>query len=352
MPTDFITAADKNLKAAPPRSSMVFIIHGDADYTYHTPDGQERQADRRTLQGARNVARQNKEAEVYIFHQRPAQYRFFVVPIPDGEFLLYRNGAIVQRDTYWRGDGSSRFDAEVELYRQFPTECQTNPARFFFYFGHEISEFDGAGYDESHPERTCNVREFSEGLRKFTGDSLKFDLLVLSTCFGGTPYTIGALGPYTRTVVASPDNLHLSYFDLQAFARLGELAPDNDIPRFAASYARHTFNRLAQEVQTAVTVAVYDMHRSRDYLSTVERLYARRLSELQDSPPGSVEYVDCSEEKAFVLPGMRDGVTILFRPAIFGRSKSTRIHSGWQCCRAVQPPDTICSDSSEKRDMK
>ena len=104
----------------------------------------------------------------------------------------------------------------MELYRRFHAESQRAIVKIFLYSGHEIPEFGGAGYDASVPDRTFTVRDLQSGLQGFTGSSAKFDLLVLSTCFGGTPYTIGALGPYARYIIASPDNLHLSYFDFRA----------------------------------------------------------------------------------------------------------------------------------------
>jgi hypothetical protein len=322
--------------AAPlPRYSMIFIIHGDGDYLYHDSLGIARNADEEAMNAAIHVALRNPEAEVFIFHQRPARHVLLLFPLKDGTFRYYRNGELIVEDTYWRADGASRFEAEIALYQQFNSTKNAKRARFFLYYGHEISEFEGAGYDASYPDRTCNVRDLSDGLKSFTGDSTRFDLIVLSTCFGGTPHTIAALAPFAQTVVASPDNLHLSYLDLRPFERIDTYVRDEDVSGFARFFARRAFSRLANDVQTAVTVAVYDVQRTQKYLQAADSLYVRQLSEMRDHAPSSIEYVDCNEEGTYVLPGMSDGVFVLYRPARFGRSKDKSSHSGWQCCRPL-----------------
>ncbi len=319
------------------RYSLVFIIHGDGDYLFHNGNGEANHADMKAMNAAIEVALRNPHAEVFIFHQKPASYALFFIPLRDGVFRYYQGGKLVAHDTYWRGDGPSRFEAEVKLYREYHTP-NADRASFFLYFGHEISEFEGAGYDASYPERSLNIRNMSEGLRDFTGDTTKFDLLVLSTCFGGTPHTVAALSPYAKRIIASPDNLHLSFLDLRLFHRLDSYVRNNDVSQFSNYFARQAFYRLTNEVYTAVTVAVYDVEKTQGYLHSVDSLYQHRLSVLKGQAPGSIEYVDCDEEPLYVLPGMSDGVYILFRSARFGRSKNKSSHSGWECCRSVPPP--------------
>ncbi|MBR9977399.1 MAG: hypothetical protein KFH87_04865 [Bacteroidetes bacterium] len=319
----------------PTRFSFVFIIHGDGDYVYHDTEGRERRANWRTLRAAILLARRLPDTEIFIFHQRPSRKLLYVIPLPDGDFQYYRNGELKARKPYWRSGGAFRFEAETALYHKSATPAGPERTNFFLYFGHEISEFDGAGYDASTPERAFNVRDLSAGLKSFTGDTTRFDMLVLSTCFGGTPHTIAALAPYSRTIVASPDNLHLSYFDLRAFTRLERFSDSDDIPGFAHYFAQQAFNRLSENVQTAVTVAVYEPDKAENYLLTADSRYRERLSALKDPAPGSIEYVDCGDEGSYVLPGMNDGVSVLFRSSRFGRAKNKLNHSGWQCCRLV-----------------
>ncbi|MDW7679803.1 MAG: clostripain-related cysteine peptidase [bacterium] len=221
--------------------------------------------------------------------------------------------------------------------------------RLFFYFGHEIPEFDGLGYDASHPERTFMVHELADGLKRITRDSTKFDIIVLSTCFGGTPHTIGTLAPYARTIVASPDNLHLSYFDLHPFERLEVGLRDGDVAGFAKYFARQAFDRLTEDIQTAVTVAVYDVDRVQGYVHAVDSVYNHALATLKGQKLRSVEHYDCAEDSACVLPGMSDGVDVWYRPPRFGRSKHKQHHSGWECPRTVEVIDILLINHITRR---
>jgi hypothetical protein len=321
--------------ALPPRYSMVFMIHGDGDYVYHDTQGNELSADEEALVGATMAAILNPQAEVFIFHEKPKRHSLLFFPLRDGEFYYYRYGRLLAKELYWRDEGQLRFDAEVELYRQFRAEKQSQTLRLFLYFGHEIPEFDGTDYDASYANRTFTIHDLADGLKRIKPDSTKFDLIVLSTCFNGTPHTIAALAPLARTIVASPGNLHLSYFDIQPFERLDVGLNDGDIAAFAKKFALRAFGTLTENIQTAVSVAVYDVDRVEKYLAAVDDAYNRTLTTLQGHPAGSIEHCDCAEDSAYVWPGMSDGVDLFYRPARFGRSKNKQDHSGWECWRLV-----------------
>jgi hypothetical protein len=228
-----------------------------------------------------------------------------------------------------------RFDAEVELYQQFRAENQPRALRLLLYFGHEIPEFDGAGYDASYADWTFTVHDLAQELKRIKPDSTKFDLIVLSTCFNGTPYTIATLAPLARTIVASPGNLHLSYFEIHPFERLDAGLHDGDIAAFAKKFAYQAFDTLTENIQTAVSVAVYDVDRVERYLVAVDSAYNHTLTTLKGHPPESIEHCDCAEDSTYVLPGMSDGVDLFYRPARFGRLKYKQNHSGWECWRLV-----------------
>ncbi len=261
--------------------SIVFVIHGDGDYLYHDTSGNEYKADEEALAGAKSVAQQNPHAEVFIFHQRPRRHFLFFFPLHDGEFYYYRNGRLIANELYWRDQEQSPFDPEVELYRRFRADNQREMVSMFLYCGHEIPEFGGAGYDASYPDRTFTVHDLADGLKGFTRDSARFDLMVLSTCFGGTPYTIGALGSFARYIIASPDNLHLSYFDLHSLERLDLSLRDGDVHAFAKRFAQQSFDRLTRDIQTAVSVAVYDVDRVQEFLHSVHGTYDHTLTTLK-----------------------------------------------------------------------
>jgi hypothetical protein len=333
--TDLTAHGAARIPAESARYSLIFIIHGDGEYLFHDSQGEARKADYEALSASIEVAQQNPHADVYIFHQRPARFALFFIPLRNGEFRHFRGGKLITHDSYWWGDGISRFDAEARLYRKHGGRKAPEQTSILLYFGHGISEFEGSGYDASNPDRTLNVRGMAEGIKEFTGDTTKFDLLVLSTCFGGTPYTVAALSPYARRIIASPENLHLSYLDLRLLQRLDTYVQHDEFAQFTRYFARQAFHRLTKRVQAAVTVAVYDIEQTQRYLHQVDSLYQRKLTELEGHAPGAIEYVDCDEEPVYVLPGMTDGVYILFRSARFGRAKNKDSHSGWQCCRPV-----------------
>ena len=106
------------------------------------------------------------------------------------------------------------------------------------------------------------------------------------------------------------------------------------MPAFAKKFAHQSFDRLTEDVQTAVSVAVFDVDRVQDFLHSVRGAYCRTLTRLDGETHSSVaaiERCDCADIPAYVLPTMHDGVEVLFRPARFGRSRNKQDHSGWEC---------------------
>ncbi|HSQ76747.1 MAG TPA: hypothetical protein VLT13_14385 [Bacteroidota bacterium] len=322
------------------RYSIVCVIHGDGDYVYHDNDGTEYAADEKILVAAQRVAQQNPRAEVFIFHQRPRSHVLFLFPLRDGDFYYYRNGRLVTELSYWRDQEQSRFNAEVELYRRFRADNPGEMMNVFLYYGHEIPEAGGVGYDASYPERPFTVHDLAGRLQEFTRDSTRFDLVVLSTCFGGTPYTIGTLGPFARYIIASPGNLHLSYFDLHSLERLDLSVLGGDVLALAKQFAQHAFDRLTGDVQTAVSVAVYDVDRTRDFVRSVRGMYDHALTTVSGETQASIprmEHCDCADIPAYMLPAINEGVDVFYRPARFGRLKHKQNHSGWECWRERAP---------------
>jgi len=328
--------APEEVNALPSRYVLVFVIHGDGGYLYHNTDGKKYRADEETLISAKLVAERNSQAEVFIYHEKRKRHFLFLFPRHDGEFYYYRNGQLLAQESYWRDQGQSRFDPEIELYNRFRAEELSQSKRFFLYFGHEIPEIDGKGYDASYKDRPFIIHGLVDGLKHFTPDSTKFDLIVLSTCFNGTPHTISALSPYARYIIASPGNLHLSYFDLQPFEALDIGLRDENVSAFAKECARQSFERLTKDIQTEITVAVYDVDRVQSFLNSVDSVYDHTLTTLKDKPSKSIEHCDCADDSAYLQPMMSDGIDVFFRPARFGRSKHKQDHSGWECLRLLK----------------
>jgi len=316
----------------PISNSIVFIIHGDGEYLYHDTAGNEYKADEEALTGAIRVAEQNPGAEVFIFHQKERRNFLFLFPQCDGEWYRYRNGSLIAEGSYWRGKGALRFEPEVDLYRQFGANNEVSGASVFLYFGHEIPESPGRNYDMSYPDQSFTVDDLAAGLLGFTNTSRKFDLLVLSTCYGGTPYTISTLGPYAKTIVASPENLHLSYFDLRTLEWLEISTEEGALSAFADRFAREAFDRLRERTLTTVTVAVYDVNRVQDFLQSVQRTPdVWPVAGTQNEPAIKTEqtHFDCSDDPSCTTPSTSNGVKVYFRPALFGLSRNTQSHSGW-----------------------
>ena len=321
---------------SPSRYSLVFIVHGDGNYLYHDALGNARRADEDVVSKARSVAEQNPNADVFIFHEIERRHLLFLIPRRDGRAYHYRNGQLREEKAYWRDQGESRFDPEVRLYREF-AGLQPRPAvRLFFYFGHELPEVDGTGYDASYPTRRVTIQDLAEGVGDFSSDSTKIDILALATCFGGTPYTIGALAPHARYIIASPDNLHLSYFDLEPLASLDIGSDAAAIADFAERFARNAFDQLADEVQTVVSVAVYDANGVGPFVDSVAGVYEGTLAAANGMSLAAVEHCDCADAAMYSRPGMSDGVTVLYRGARFGRAKHKHQHSGWGCWRTAE----------------
>jgi hypothetical protein len=315
----------------PIRHSMTFIIHGDGDYLYHDASGNAYRADQEALAGARKVAEQNSQAEVFIFHQRPRRHILLFFPLRDGTVYHYRNGRLLDKEPYWRTQKKSRFEPEVAIYNRLSAGEQLPSKRIFLYFGHQIPEFGGAGYDHSSPDRIFTVAGLAEGLNQMKPISAVFDLIVLSTCFNGTPSTVSALGPFARYIIASPGNLHRSYYDLHSLEKLEAGLADGDMSVFAKNFAQQAFERLAKDIQTEISISVYEVERTRKYLNSVSSGYEQSLTEVMAKKTGSLEYCDCSEDSAYARPGMSEGVDVFYRPPRFGRLKNKQSHSGWGC---------------------
>jgi len=132
--------------------------------------------------------------------------------------------------------------------------------------------------------------------------------------------------------------------------------------RFALRAARYAFERLTHMTNTAVTVAVYDTAKIIPYIAAVEALCqpeewedtvkatSEKIGESacpareegkgitvntkkMDSVP---EYYDCAENPGYREEVMEKGVTVFYRPPLFGRGKGKTKHSGWECNRASE----------------
>jgi hypothetical protein len=327
---------------------IVYVIHGDADYLYHDESGKALQADAEALRQAVEVAERSPRSEIFIFHQGPAATRMFR-SVPGGTFLHYRDGKLLLRKRYVDAPGSGAFVAEAALFQEHADDF-AQPRRVFAYFGHEIPVRTRKGYFASRPDWEFSVARFAEGLsiwaRPTDGASKPFDLVVLSTCYGGTPPLLGALLPVADYVVASPANLHLSHLDTRPLADFaaaaGTPAPsmqtDTAIRVLAEDLAARSFESLSAKTATEITVAAYDLEKARPFLTGF------LSSNREPFPPTAPDTVvsernmrwrDCERFPTFNPEIARRGVRLWFRAPRFGVRKDVTTRSAWEC--AVEP---------------
>ncbi len=316
----FLDPTDK-LPLNEPTYSLVYVIHGDANYLYHQ-NGKSYQADYQALKSALNIAEHATSGEVFIFYQKPEQKILWLFPKKDRIYYHFKNGNLVQKKTYSPQGGGLEQEAEI-----FNTmKASTQNRSFFFYFGHEIPSFKNASYHNSQPNKPFNSVIFSKDLSAF---NKKFDLTVLSTCNNGNPQMIYELAGKTDAVIASPQNLHLSYLDTENVLLLEK---DLKTPTLtlADSIANFSFTRLSSTLQTAVTVSVYDLTTIEPNLDDIYERYQSHLDSTKNRAPFT-DNVDCKTLASLNRLIDRTGVHTYFKAANFGRSSKQSTHSGWGC---------------------
>ncbi len=313
--------------AGPLRYSLVFVIHGDANYLFHDEGGRPREADQVALEKARAVARANPEAEVFVFHQHDRRG----VVRENGTVELYRNAAMISKTGYRRDSGGMQ--AEIALYRRLAGAGDgADVRRVFLYFGHQVPELPQPGYHASIPRAAFGLRSLADGIEGFLPAGSRFDLAVLSTCNNGTPTAVTALAPRARYLVASPADLHLSHMATAALHHLERREP-TEAGLLADDVARDAFLDLTQRVATIVTVSVYDLDMLAPQVSEATAELEARLA--GDRP---LELCDCAEDPALAWVARSRGVTVYYRPPRFGRERDKETHSGLECFRQAGPP--------------
>lgn len=352
-PPDVETPAPPSPPGPPdPLPRAVFIIHGDADYLYHDAEGARKRADEEALRAAREAAMRPDAGEVFVFHQRTGAWRK-LAGTRGGTFEHYRAGVLINKTTYRRRDAG--FGAEAALLRSHVGNTPSPLRLRLAYFGHEIAippasplpAHDGEAGSIEDPSRALDLAGFTDGLRRIAesfgtplpGDTAQssarpYELVVLSTCYGGTPATIRGLAPFVEYVVASPAYLHLSYLDARALA----LTRVEEPKALADTIAHASFRRLQDHTSTEITVAVYDVRATSPPPDTA---FARRKDEGRPVPspeiaevPGgtNAQWDDCARADTALLGGVGSrGVNLHYQPPRFGAHKNRNTRSAWQC---------------------
>ncbi len=309
------------------KSTLVFFIHGDGSYSYHDQKGMRFEADAVILRQAIAMAKNCPRVEVFIFHQKPKRKWLLLIDRPDGSFYYFRNGAQLASGSYHRRSHFSELDSEIEIFKIYHAPSSEERVSGFFYFGHALSELD-----EKSSRPSMNVCGLAQGmsclLSEVDPNQMKFDLVVLSACYSGTPGIIAELARYSRYILASPEDLHLAYLDIQPLRRFSEVG-FSEVQTFAQEMASHSFARLKEWTQTSIALAVYDIESIAPFLP---ELQGRQPVRFQNShQPVTVKYCDCldSPSAAAEIPSV--GVEVYYQPPRFGRLKNKTKHSGWTC---------------------
>lgn len=303
---------------------IVVIVHGDASYLYHDPDGTAHQADEETLREAFAAAQSMPQSEVFIFHQRPHDPLFGLFPRDDGTLYHFRRGRL-QRQTTYDQDRSTPLAAEASLLHAHRAPAPDSSLfTAALYYGHAVPERSRPGYHRSRADIPFGMEELAGGLDRLS-PFRPFGAVVLSTCDGGTPPSIAALAPHTRSVLASPGDLHLSFIDADL---LSSLSPTTAPGSWTQRLADQAFDRLTERVTTAVTLAAYDLDRA---APTARRLAQQVTPDTSTSPTGA-RHADC--RRVLDTPIDTSGVRVWHRPARFGPHADRDTHSGWGCVEA------------------
>ncbi len=302
--------------------SLIYVIHGDANYTYHRNENL-RKANLDALNRAIETAKQAKHGEVFIFHQKPERKLIFLLPQKDRLMYHFRHGELVGGESYSPIEGGLK--AEANLYNRQKAE-QTGRT-VFLYFGHEIpSGSPYFVYHGSQPFFRFNTEIFAEDLTLFQDH---FNMVVLSTCNNGNPLMAQELSGKAEYLVASPQNLHLAHLIDSPLLQL-ESDPTISTGELANSLARQSFERLAEFLQTMVTVGVYDLSEIQPQIHTTARTYREHLNSIQQRSL-FVDNVDCQTLPEFRQPLPTEGVTLYYQPPAFGSNATSVSHSGWGC---------------------
>jgi len=311
--------------------SVIYYIHADSDYLYHDSDGEPVRENSDVLKTAIDVAESAHSGEVFIYYQQRERKLLWLFPRRSSRLYHYRNGRLINHIKYRHPDKKEAFLAtESQLLNQYRAQNRSDDHQnYFLYFGHEIPSENGVGYHRSLPDIEVNTVSFAKGIQNLLlTDEDRFDLVVLSTCNNGTPEMAKLLIPFTDAMLASPQNLHLSHLDSDKLTHL-EIKPDISPIQLGHLMAEKSFQRLAETVQTTITLALYHFEDVEPYINTLTSLIAE--NKVSDRSVQFQDNVDCAQFNLFEPGAYRQGVTTWYKPARFGRQSGQSAHSGWGC---------------------
>jgi hypothetical protein len=94
--------------------------------------------------------------------------------------------------------------------------------------------------------------------------------------------------------------------------------------------AEQTYRRLAANIQTTITLALYDLDLVRPYIDELHTSAAAHEQSAQTSPIR--DNADCAQFPFFDAEKYTSGIEAWYKPAKFGRrATDSTTHSGWGC---------------------
>ena len=326
--------------------SIIYYIHADSDYVYYDTNGQRKQDNEEVLQTAIEVAENAKSGEIFVFYQRPENRILGLFSRKKSRLYHYLNGEKIAETNYRHTDKNEAFLTEegrlFNLHRSQTRRLNrhfTESQSYFLYFGHEIPLSNGESYHSTLPNISVNIKSFTEGLRNFLQpEDQRFNMILLSTCNNGSPIMAEHLLLLTDVMLASPQNLHLSHINSEKMGLL-ETSPGISSTQLAHNMADHTFKRLNLEIQSTITLSVFDfdvVQLNQKELFTFSKSHQPKSSIMDFS-----DNIDCSHIASFDVDTFGRGVKTWYKSAKFGRRSSTNIHSGWGCKSIPQNENDI-----------
>lgn len=347
--SDLFPSADAR-ELLPMETSFLIFLHDDHSYLYHDKNNRPRNPVQDILNKAENLAKSCSHCEIFIVHKHKektdkkhsnSKFSSNSLRFLDNKFnsTIYhyfsKNGEFDEKKWLLQKSWSDLLKTGVLLYKNHSIYNKIEDKelnRFLFYFGHHIPEYPVKGYSISNVEELFSLRDVIEALNVVAFQNGRdkekyFDLITLSSCHNGTPLTVMSLAPYSKYIFASPEALHLSHLDLNAFENVfHETIPisKNKLMDIASKLYQSI---LENDKITATTIALYDSFKTANWPIDFIENYKNIVS----TPLRIKRYRDCKDLNFLDFPDNSDLPLLLYNPPLFGFDQGKLFHSGWTC---------------------
>lgn len=313
--------------------SFVFQIHEDDDHSFRDLNtGKKKHGDKEAYKQAKALALSCKKCEVFIFRDM-RKHTFYSAKVE--YFSEGKRKKRIYHKRHKDEKGAVFFQKNSKKYKDHyhnPDAPKDTIKSFFIYFGHHIPEVEQEDYSKSLHHMKFSLDKLKFRLQQLgAGDAggYLFEGVILSTCQNGTPYTVGKLAKYARYIIASPENLHLSYLDVSPFLALekAERIKTRALMESIVDQSIATFKKRG--IETHTVISLYRMSPLRESLSPLVSVYEERLKKNKKSLPN---FHDCSKIKGFEsLQTLKEGVYAKEIEPYFSFVKQDAPSSGWGC---------------------